>query len=197
MPDPSPDLRSRTTRLLVGLDGSADPSLSIEVLVPDLEAELKRLASALLRRERSDHTLQATALVNELFLRLADPTAVSWSSRAHFMALAARLMRRILVDHARAKQALKRGGDRTRVPLHEAVAALRAPDLDLLDLEELMERLGAIDARMREVVEMRFFGGMALDEIAEVLGVSRTTVEDTWYGARAWLRAHLEYAADR
>ncbi len=168
----------------------ADPG-STEALSAVLYNELRRLARAYMQRERREHTLQPTALANEAYLKLLDADGIDWQGRAHFLAIAARTMRAILVDHARRRDAKKRGGDLERLPLTEAVNALGTPVLDVLDLEAALEELGELDPRKVRVVEMRFFSGMTSKEIAEVLGVSAPTVQDDWYAARAWLRTRL------
>jgi len=153
-------------------------------------AELRRLAAAFLRRERAGHTLQPTALVHEAWAKLARLSASHWQSRAHFLAVAARAMRRVLVNHALARQSLKRGGDRRQVTLD---APLRSPGggVDTLELHDAIERLADLDARKARLVEMRFFAGMSVEEVATVLGVSRSTVEADWRFARAWLSREL------
>ncbi len=166
----------------------ADPTLSAT-----LHGELRDLAAALLRRERRDHTLQPTALVHEAYLRLGDRLGIAWRSEngeAAFRALAATAMRRILVDHARAHTADKRGGGWIRLDLPEA--SLEAPEpIELLALHEALESLAALDERKARVVELRFFGGLTGDEIADALGVARSTSEADWFFARAWLRKRL------
>jgi RNA polymerase sigma factor (TIGR02999 family) len=160
-------------------------------LVPRLHEELRVIARAYMRGERSDHTLQPTALVNEAYLRLVGDAGLRWGTRTQFLAVAAQMMRRILVEHARGRGARKRGGDWSRVPLEAPAAELALPDLALLDLEDALEALSALDARAGRVVELRFFGGLDLGEIADVLGVSKRTAEGDWYMARAWLRDRL------
>jgi RNA polymerase sigma factor (TIGR02999 family) len=167
-------------------DGSA-----IDRLMPLVYDELRALAESYLQRERADHTLQATALVHEVYVRLVRQEEVEWQNRAHFFAVAAQAIRRILVDHARGHQRLKRGGDRQRVRLEEDAAFARERDLDLLALDEAMDRLAKLSERQARVVELRFFGGIGLKEIAEVLGVSPRTVDGDWSMARAWLRREL------
>jgi RNA polymerase sigma factor (TIGR02999 family) len=142
-------------------------------------------------RERPDHTLQATALVNEVYLRLIETDRVQWQNRAHFFAVAARMMRRILVDFARARLNDKRGGGFQRVTLDDAIAVAQAPSVDLVALDEALERLGSIDSRQSQIVELRFFGGLTLDEAAEVLQVSRDTVKRDWRFAKLWLAREL------
>lgn len=146
-------------------------------------------------RERPDHTLQATALVNEVYLRLIETDRVQWQNRAHFFAVAARMMRRILVDFARARLNDKRGGGVQRVTLDDAVAVVQAPSMDLVALDEALERLGSIDSRQSQIVELRFFGGLTLDEAAEVLQVSRDTVKRDWRFAKLWLARELSAIA--
>lgn len=164
---------------------------STQELSDVLYKELRRLARTYMQRERREHTLQPTALANEAYLRLIGGAEIDWQGRAHFLAIAARTMRAILVDHARRRNAQKRGGDQVRIPLHEAIQALGTPDLDVLDVEAALDELRTLDARKVDVVEMRFFGGMTAQEMAAVLGVSAATVQDDWYAARAWLRTRL------
>lgn len=171
---------------------SAGTNNAHERLLPLVYAELRRLARHYLRKERSGHTLQPTALVHEAYLKLIDQTRVSWQNRAHFYGVAAQLMRRILVDHARAAAAEKRGGDATRFTLDEARLQLRQQkSVDLIALDEVLQRLAQIDARKSRVVEMRFFGGLREDEIAECLGVSTKTVTRDWQMAKLWLYSEL------
>ena len=152
--------------------------------------ELHDRAMGYLRRERSGHVLQPTALVNEAFLRLMDLRQIDWRSRSHFVAVAAIMMRRILVDYARSHSATKRGGSRCRVPLREDMAA-SSPDVDLLDLNTALEELAARDAQLVRVVELRYFGGLSIEEAAEVLEISTATVKREWNMARAWLSRRL------
>ena len=151
-------------------------------------AELRRRAAAQLRRERPGHTLQPTALVHEAYIRLVDQHRADWQNRAQFLAVASQMMRRILVDRARARHAGKRGGQQARVTLDDAagVAAL-APCIDVLDLDVALERLAAFDSRKSRIAELRFFGGLSLEETGHVLNVSAKTVERDWQAARAWL----------
>ncbi|HWJ56499.1 MAG TPA: ECF-type sigma factor [Vicinamibacterales bacterium] len=167
---------------------------ALEELVPLVYAELRRMADRQLRRERSDHTLQPTAVVHEAFLRLVDQRRVSWQNRAHFFAVAARLMRRVLVDHARAHQAEKRGGLARRIPLEDWNAGQQPPRVDLVDLVDLdaaLDRLSALDPDQARVVELRFFGGLTVEETAEVVGASSATVKRDWHSARAFLYREL------
>ena len=141
--------------------------------------------------ERAGHSLQATALVNEAYLRLINAKDVPWRDRAHFLAVAARVMRRILVDHARARHYQKRGGDAVRVTLDDALVVAREPDEDFVALDDALTALEAIDARKSQVVEMRFFGGLTIDETAEALQISRDTVKRDWNIAKLWLLREL------
>ena len=141
--------------------------------------------------ERAGHSLQATALVNEAYLRLINAEDVAWQDRAHFLAVAARVMRRILVDHARSRHYQKRGGDAVRVTLDEALVVAREPDQDFVALDEALTALAAVDARKSQVVEMRFFGGLTIEETAEALQVSRDTVKRDWKMAKLWLLREL------
>lgn len=181
--------RSEITELLKEWsDGRAG---AFDRLAPQIYAELRRLASSYMRRERADHTLQPTALVNEAFLKLVDQRAVRWQNRAHFFGIAAQAMRRILVDHARARSAGKRGDGAQAIPLDDASAIAAMPDVDLLALDEALTRLARLDPQQSRVVELRFFGGLTMEETAEVLRVSPATVGREWTMAKAWLYAEL------
>lgn len=167
---------------------SADPAAnSPDRMMALVYAELRRIAASYLRRERPDHTLQPTALVHEAFIRLVDQRQIDWSNRAQFMGLAAVMMRRILVNHARDRVAGKRGGGLEHVPLTLAGAAIGPAEVNLLDLHEALERLGEADRRKAQIVELKFFGGLTTDEIAVALRISTATVEREWKFARAWL----------
>jgi RNA polymerase sigma factor (TIGR02999 family) len=176
------------TRLLRAWSDGDEAAL--DRLVPLVEAELRRLARACMGRERKDHTLQPTALVNEAFLRFAGARRVCWQDRAHFMGIAARLMRRVLVDHARSRTYQKRGGGGKRVPLDDIQLAVDPP-LDMVELDRALAAFAQIDARASAVVELRFFGGLTLEETAEVLHVSAETVKRDWRLARLWLLREL------
>jgi RNA polymerase sigma factor (TIGR02999 family) len=152
---------------------------------------LHRRAAAYLRRERRDHTLQATALVHEVYLRLVDQRRIDWQNRAQFYGVAAGMMRRILVDHARRGRMAKRSGRWMRVSLHDGAAAVDPPDAEILDLDVALTRLAEIDPRKTRIAELRFFGGLSLQETAHVLGLSIATVERDWQVARAWLYGAL------
>jgi RNA polymerase sigma factor (TIGR02999 family) len=160
---------------------------ALERLVPLVERELHRIARRCMAGERAGHSLQATALVNEAYIRLVDVQHVNWQDRAHFLAMSARLMRRILVDAARAKAYQKRGGGAVRVTLDEALVPADEPTLDLVALSDAMEALAKFDLRKSRVVEMRFFGGLSVEETATVLNVSVDTVMRDWKLAKAWL----------
>lgn len=177
--------RATETQLLVAW--TAGDRQALDQMLPVVYDELHRLAASYLARERPDHTLQPTALVHEAFLRLIDQRAVDWRNRAQFLGVAAGLMRRILVNHARDRSAAKRGGDQERVSLRLVDTPSEESDVDLIALEDALERLGAVDLRKAKVVELRFYGGLTIDEVAQVLGVSRATVEREWSFARAWL----------
>ena len=155
--------------------------------LPLVYDQLRRLARAFLARERSDHTLQATALVHEAYLRLVDQRQVDWANRAQFIGVAAVMMRRVLVNHARDRAADKRGGEAARVSLSLADAIGESPSVDLIALHDALSALAAIDARKSRVVELKFFGGLTIAEIAEVMELSPATIEREWSFARAWL----------
>jgi RNA polymerase sigma-70 factor (ECF subfamily) len=165
---------------------------ALEQLIPLVEVELRRVARAYMARERREHTLQPTALVNEAFLRLTDAKRIRWQDRAHFLGIAARLMRRVLVDHARARGSGKRGGAAQKVSLDEALLLAPEPAVDVLALDRALEALAAVDARKGRVVELRFFGGLSVEETAEVLHVSTDTVKRDWSMAKLWLLHELK-----
>jgi RNA polymerase sigma factor (TIGR02999 family) len=169
--------------------------LALRELTPIVYAELRRLAHRYMRRERAGHSLQTTALVNEAYTRLVDCTRMQWQNRAHFFAVSSQLMRRILVDHAR-RQNLKRGGGVSHVSLDEAVVVGRQHGLDLVALDDALNALARIDARKGRVVEMRFFGGLSVDETAAVLKVSPVTVRRDWNSAKIWLYRELSGETD-
>jgi len=170
---------------------NAGDERALDTLTPLVYEELRLQAARYLRRERPGHTLQTTALIHEAYLRLIDAKDVNWQSRAHFFAVAANLMRRILVDHARRRDAEKRGGSHLRVQLDEALAVANETDVDLLAIDEALDRLAAIDPQQARVVELRFFSGLSVDETAAALGVSPKTVKRDWSVARAWLRREI------
>lgn len=161
---------------------------ALDELTPLVYEELRQQAARYLRKERPGHTLQTAALINEVYLRLIDAKDVQWQNRAHFFAIAANLMRRILVDHARKRDAEKRGGSQIRLTLDEALAISKEPEVDLLAIDEALDRLAAIDEQQARVVELRFFSGLTVEETATALGISPKTVKRDWSVARAWLR---------
>lgn len=164
---------------------------ALEALLPAVYQELRRLAGGYLRRERANHTLQPTALVHEAYVRLMREANVSWQNRQHFCAIAAHAMREILVEHARAHKAAKRGGGAARVTLDEGLIGDRARDIDVEALHEALERLAERDERKAKLVELRFFGGLSIEEAADVLQISPATAKRDWTMARAWLHQQL------
>jgi RNA polymerase sigma-70 factor, ECF subfamily len=182
--------RTDITRILVR--ASQGDESAVNHLLPLVYDELRALAENYLRCERPDLTLQATALVHEAYLRLIKQEEVQWQNRAHFFAVAAQAIRRILVDHARGHARQKRGGDRERVRLDEEVAVLPERDVDLVALDEALVKLAELHPRQAQIVELRFFGGLSLRDVAEVLKVSPRTVDGDWSMARAWLRRALQ-----
>lgn len=181
--------RREITRLLLAWNRGDDAAL--EELTPLVYQELRQLAQSYMRREAPGHALQPTALVHETYMRLVDVGQIQWQDRAHFFGMAARLMRRILVDIARAQGRAKRGGKAEHLVIDEQILADDPKDLDLLDLNEALDGLAALDQRKSQVVELRFFGGLTVEETAEALGVSRDTVLRDWRVARLWLLREL------
>lgn len=177
------------TQLLVKWSGGDKAAL--DKLMPLVYDELHKLAAGYLRRERHNHTLQPTALVNEAYVRLVDQQNATWQNRAQFFGMAARLMRNILVDHARQRRAAKRGGEPFRLSLDKVERVFNKPDLDLVALDDALRDLEATNPEHSRIVELRFFGGLTIEETAQVLGVSHATVEREWSFARAWLRREL------
>ena len=161
-------------------------------LIPLVYTELRRLASSYMRKERTDHTLQATALVHEAYLKLIEQRAVSWQSRAHFFGISAQIMRRILVDHARGHLRDKRGGGQIEVPLDEAIVFAPQQSSELVKLDQALDRLVQFDPRQAKIVELRFFGGLTVEETAEVMAISPKTVKRDWSIAKAWLHGELK-----
>ena len=188
---PTAPPRLEITRLLQAWAGGDQAAL--EQLAPLIYGELHRMARRHMRRERTGNTLQTTALVNETFVRLVDVKNVRWQDRAHFFAIAGRLMRRILVDRARARAAGKRGGDVACVNLDESLDAVPDRGAELIRLDESLDALAQLDPRKARVVEMRFFGGLNVEEIAEVLRISSRSVMRDWSLARAWLVRELAH----
>ena len=180
---------AKITQLLIEWNNGRNEAF--QDLLPMVYGELRKLAAQRLRRERPDHTLQPTALVHEAYIRLVDQRRVHWQNRAHFYGAAAHVMRRILVDRARARKADKRGGAWERVTLVGDKTSNAANDVDVLVLNDALERLAALDAQQERIVELRYFGGLTLDETAAVIGISTATVKREWAIARAWLRAEL------
>lgn len=178
------------TQLL--LDWRNGDQAALEKLTPLLYGELRRLAESYLRRERADHTLQATALVNEAFLQLLGNHDVNWQSRAHFFGIAARLMRQILVDHARARSADKRGAGQEALPLDEAIEVPGGRPADVVALDEALRDLAVFDERKSRVIEVRYFGGLSIEETAEVIGISVATVRRELRMAEAWLYQQMQ-----
>lgn len=178
-----------TTELLVAL--RAGDRGALDALIPRVYEELKCIARRHLARERSDHTLNPTALVHEAYMKLVGIERIEWASRAHFLAIASRSMRRLLIDHAAHRKAQKRGGGQSPVPLEQVVVLTQDQTAELLDLEDALERLEAVDGRVVRVVECRCFGGMNVEETAEALGISPATVKRDWTMARAWLNREL------
>ncbi|HWW86289.1 MAG TPA: sigma-70 family RNA polymerase sigma factor [Vicinamibacterales bacterium] len=177
------------TRLLIDWsDGRAE---ALDRLLPIVYGELHRLAQRQMRQERAGHTLQATALVHEAYLKLVDQRRVQWRNRAHFFGVAAQVMRRILVDHARSHAAQKRGGGWEALSLDDAPMIAVEPAVDVVALDDALNRLGALDVQQAKVVELRYFGGLTIDETAEVLRVSPATVSREWTLAKAWLFGEL------
>ena len=182
--------RQNVTQLLVEWRGGDAGAL--ERLYPLVEPELHRLAHHYMSRERAGHTLQTTAILNEAYLRLVDNPTPRWQDRTHFVAAAARLMRRIMVDHARERRSLKRGGSALKVTLDEAALVSEARSEELLALDEALEGLAAQDPRKSQIVELRYFGGLTVEETAEFLELSPRTVEREWTMAKAWLYRALD-----
>jgi RNA polymerase sigma factor (TIGR02999 family) len=191
--DTSSASAERVSQLLASWGDGDDGAL--RELTPLIYEELRRVAHHQMLGQRADHTLQTTALVNEAYLRLTSQTNPSWQSRAHFFAVAARAMRQILVNYAKSNQAQKRGGGALKVQLDEAAIVSPAESKEIVDLHEALERLATLDSRKAQVVELKYFGGLNYDEMAEVLKISRVTVRRDWEFARAWLHSELHNAA--
>jgi RNA polymerase sigma factor (TIGR02999 family) len=181
--------QQRVTELLAQWSHGDDAAVG--ELTPLVYEELRRLAHHFMEGQRPDHTLQTTALVNEAYLRLADQTNRRWQNRAHFFAVAARAMRQILVSYARSQRSQKRGGGALMVELDEVAIVSPEESKEVIDLHEALERLAALDSRKAQVVELKYFGGLNYDEMAEVLKISRITVRRDWEFARAWLHTEL------
>jgi RNA polymerase sigma-70 factor (ECF subfamily) len=190
MRDETPPSSHHVTQLLIEW-GNGDEN-ALQRLIPLVHEELRRVARRHMAHERAQHTLQATALVNEAYMRLIDIRQVHWQNRAHFFAMSARLMRRILVDFARSRRSQKRGVGAQKVTLDEAMVVSPEPGTDLVALDEVLTALAAVDQRKAQVVEMRFFGGLSVEETAEALHLSRDTVMRDWKLAKAWLLRELK-----
>jgi RNA polymerase sigma factor (TIGR02999 family) len=187
------DASRRTVRPVTALLArwQAGDSAALETLIPLVYDELRSLAQRYLRRERSNHTLQSTALVHEAYVRLAGQDPPALQNRSHFFGVAARLMREILVDHARAQQSAKRGGNACTLTLDEALKVAGRTDVDVLLLDDALKELARLDERQSRIVELRYFTGLSIDETADVMGVSAATVSREWTTARAWLHREL------
>ena len=184
-PQPSGEVTQLLSDARQGAPGAHDQLFSI------VYSELRRIAANYMRRERADHTLQATALVHEAYMQLVDQTRVNWQSRAHFFGVAAQLMRRILVDHARNQGAQKRGGNAQVLNIEDSIGIASVPEVAFDELDEALNRLQQLDPDQAKLVELRFFGGLTVEEAAEVMGISTATVEREWRMARAWLHQQL------
>ncbi len=189
------DTRIRATAIVTAMtEAGVTDKATAEELMPLVYDELRRLARGYMSRETPGHTLQPTALVHEAYLRLVDTSQVSWQGRTHFFAVGARVMRRLLIDHARGRGRQKRGGELHRVTFSEVLPHMAEKDLDfnqVLGLNDALDRLAELDERQATVVELRFFGGLTVPEVAHVLGVSQRTIEGDWTHARAWLKREL------
>lgn len=189
MPEPPPNA-PEITQLLVAW-GKGDET-ALDQLIPAVYGELRRIAGNFMRRQNAGHTLQASALVNEAFLRLVDSNKVNWQSRTHFFAVSAQLMRRVLVDAARRRNSQKRGGDRLRITLDDRVDIGSEDETDLVALDEALTRLADLNPRHSRIVELRYFGGLTEEQVAEMLDVSARTIRRDWSVARAWLYRELQ-----
>ncbi|MGH9802868.1 MAG: sigma-70 family RNA polymerase sigma factor [Blastocatellia bacterium] len=191
---PADNSATDVTRLL--LDWGHGNHSALDSLLPLIYNELRRVAESYLRRDRPGHTLQATALVNEAFLRLIDQNRINWQNRAHFFGAAANLMRQILIQHARANHAVKRGGERQKLYLDEAEDIAQSNDPDLVALDDALRDLETIAPRQCRIVELRYFGGLNIEETAEALSISPATVKREWTMAKAWLRHEISHRDD-
>jgi len=189
-----PDTSAQITRLLGNWHQGDEKAR--DALIPLVYAELRRMARQRLWRQRPDHTLQSAALVNEAYLRLVQQKSPEWQNRAHFFGVAAQMMRNILVDYARHHLAAKRGGGAQRVILETEFGPVRQPEVDLLALHDALNKLAGLDAQQSRLVELRYFGGLSIEETAEVMGISPATVKREWVTARAWLKRELKRSAE-
>lgn len=186
---PQADDQQEVTRLLSRMEeGDRE---AVDLLLPVVYRELRRLASSYLQRERGNHTLQPTALVHEAYLRMVDQSRVQWQGRAHFFGVAAQMMRRILVDHARTQGARKRGGDVNKIQLEDGLAVGTSREAGLIAVDDALRALEAVDPEKAKIVEMRFFAGLSIEETAAAMGLSTATVNRHWRMAKAWLHAEL------
>lgn len=186
--DGAPEPHAVTQLLAEVVNGQQDAADHLMPLVFD---QLHVLAEQLLRRETPGHTLQPTALVSEAYVRMVGHSKIDWKGKTHFFAIGARNMRRILVDHARRKKRFKRGGEMQRIPLTDDLCVSNRNNEDVLAIEEALDKLAKLDPRQAQIVELRFYGGLTVEEVAEVLGVSKRTIESDWTMVRAWLRREL------
>jgi RNA polymerase sigma factor (TIGR02999 family) len=178
------------TQLLINMRNGDKAAL--DQLMPLVYEELRQVARRFMGKERRDHTLQTSALINEVYLRLVDQTSANWQNRAHFFAVAAQVMRHILIDHARNQKYQKRGGGAQKVPLDDAVVFSKERVEELVELDDALTSLWALDPRKSQIVELRFFGGLSIEETAEVMGMSPTTVQREWRATKSWLRRFIE-----
>lgn len=183
------DTHANVTRLLRA--AASGERRDLDALMHAIYEDLRRLAIGHMRAERSGHTLQPTAVVHEAYLKLVNQRETDWKDRAHFFAVASRIIRRLLVDHAREREAAKRGGGAARVPLDDVDLSASMPDADLVALDEALTELNELSEQQARIVELRFFGGLTIEEIAESLGVGKRTVDREWQVARAWLYCRL------
>lgn len=186
------DNRDLVSRLLGDSTPAASAPEADNELLPLVYDELRAIARRFMRDERPDHTLQPTAVVHEAYLRLVDESRVGWQGRTHFRAVCAKVMRRVLIDYARARRREKRGGGEKPLLLDTVAVPLELGNPDALELHEAIDQLAALDSRQAQVVELRYFGGLSVDEVAETLSISKRTVESEWTHAKAWLRAKLD-----
>jgi RNA polymerase sigma factor (TIGR02999 family) len=190
-----PAIPEEITQLL--MNWSQGDKAALDQLVPLVYPELRRLAKRHMNRENPAHTLQTSALINEAYLKLVDQQNVQWQNRAHFFAVAAQVMRHILVDHARTRNYAKRGGGASKLPLDEAAALTERRATELIALDDALRDLARLDERRSQIIELRFFGGLSLEETAEVMNISPSTVQREWRAARAWLHHTIENKPDQ
>jgi RNA polymerase sigma-70 factor (ECF subfamily) len=189
-----PTIRDTISQLL-STGGESPAATDVARLMPLVYDQLRAIAHKYFQDERPGHTLQPTAVVHEAYLRLVDESRVEWQGRTHFRAICAKVMRRVLIDYARARKRARRGGGQQTMVLDSAVAPLDIDGLDAVDLNDALEQLESLDSRQARIVELRFFGGLSVEEVATTLGVSKRTVEGDWTHAKAWLRNELERGA--